>query len=381
MAREPESVLRLRERALRNDPVAQYELGDLFRRGGTVPRDLDQAVVWLVRAARHGHREAATRLDDLRAQGVAVDRPVDDLPSPVGAGHIAAARPRGPVAFPPRAAPPAGLFLPEPEVESDPLSVGGRMVDLTRLSVLAETGDPAALVALGDACRDGIGRAPDLDQAVRFYSRAAETGDARGQYALGVMYDLGLGVAADAARALAWYHAAAAQGDAPAQYNLGNMIRQGRGTAADPAQAAQWFHRAADQGEAAAQLALATLYEAGEGVARDEARAVELYRQAAEQGGAQALFNLANMVRQGRGTEPDPVEAAALCRRAAEQGLAPAQVNYGLMLGAGLGVERDERAAVHWLRRAAAAGDALARRHLEGLGEAVPAPAPEGSGA
>ena len=80
MAREPEIVTRYRALALENDPVAQYKLGDLFRLGYQVKRDLDEAVVWLVRSARQGNADAVKTLKKLAADGVDVRRRVDDLP-------------------------------------------------------------------------------------------------------------------------------------------------------------------------------------------------------------------------------------------------------------------------------------------------------------
>lgn len=364
MAREPELVALYRHSAEAGDATAQFNLGELFRLGSRVPRDLKEAVIWLNRAAAQGHSQAGSSLRQLADQGV------DVTPSP----QDPAARPQSQSldqlldSLRPAVLPEGdrGIDLPlkPPEPDFDPLYDQENEQDVTALTLAAETGDAAAQVALGNACRLGRGVAQDHTQAARWYGLAAQAGDARGQYSLGVMADLGLGMGQSDTEALRWYLAAAQGGDLGAQFNLGNMIRHGRGCAADPAVAAQWYRKAAKGGDAGALFALGTLYETGSGVGQDDLKAADLYRQAAERGDADAQFNLSNMLRQGRGGDLDWAESASYCQRAAEQGLALAQLNFGLMLSAGLGVAQDDAAAVHWFREAAAAGEPRAQYQL-----------------
>ncbi|CAA7623645.1 tetratricopeptide repeat protein [Magnetospirillum sp. UT-4] len=371
MAREPEIIAEFRRLAERGDAAAQFNLGEAYRLGNRIGRDVREAVRWFHHAAAQGHAQARRALDQLKSQGVDVSPPPD--------ASAPAHRPQSLDdlldSLKPAAAPEGDggheLALAPPEPDSDALDLGGgdEPVDTAAVSAAAEGGNTAAQVVMGNCHRLGLGVARDDARAAEWYRRAAEAGDVRGQYALAQMYDQGLGVAASAAEALRWYLAAAQGGDAEAQFNLANMIRDGRGCRADPAVAAQWYRKAAAQGDPAALFALGALHESGSGVAADPARAVAYYRQAADKGDADAQFNLANLLRKGVGAEIDPTEAANLYRRAAQQGLAVAQYNYGLMLAAGTGVTRDPAAALMWLRAAARGGDPHARAMLAEHGD------------
>ncbi|MBF0374380.1 MAG: sel1 repeat family protein, partial [Alphaproteobacteria bacterium] len=196
MARENEVVTRNRQAADAGDPTAQFNLGNMYRLGYQVERDVSLAVKWLLLAARQNHAEAASVLRRMAAEGIPIEAPVEAPP------------------------PPLGLARPEPD--PDPLILPTPPTDPAVLRPEAEAGDPAAQVALGNLLRP-----TDPRQALRWYAAAAELNDARGQYALGVMHDLGEGVARDDRKAFGWYRKAAAQGLTEAQFNLGNMIRSG----------------------------------------------------------------------------------------------------------------------------------------------------------
>src|SRR5215470_13004183 len=93
----------------------------------------------------------------------------------------------------------------------------------------------------------------------------AEAGDAQCQNYLGVLYENGLGVAPDLAEAIRWFRLAAVQGNADAENNLGAAFQFGRGVPKDAAEAARWYGMSADRGNAAAANNLAVLYATGSG--------------------------------------------------------------------------------------------------------------------
>ncbi len=59
---------------------------------------------------------------------------------------------------------------------------------------------------------DGVGTERSAVDAVTWYTKAAEAGDAEGQYRLGLCCLNGVGRAADRAQALRWLNAASDQG-------------------------------------------------------------------------------------------------------------------------------------------------------------------------
>ena len=213
----------LRERAESGDPVAQYNLGQRYRRGRGVPQDDAQAAVWYRKAADQGDARAQYNFGAAYADGRGV--PQDDAQAAVWFRNA------------------------------------------------ANQGHARAQYHLGVSYAEGDGVPQDDAQAVVWYRKAADQGHAIAQNNLGVLYANGRGVPQDDAQAVVWYRKAADQGDASAQYNLGVRYAEGRGVPQDDAQAVAWFRNAADQGDADAQSFLGALYADGRGVPQDDVEA------------------------------------------------------------------------------------------------------------
>jgi hypothetical protein len=75
---------------------------------------------------------------------------------------------------------------------------------------MADQGDPAAQVYVGEIHEKGLGVPPDHAKAAEWYRRAAEKGFPRAAINLGHLYERGLGVPQDQAKALDLYRQAAA---------------------------------------------------------------------------------------------------------------------------------------------------------------------------
>jgi TPR repeat protein len=146
---------------------------------------------------------------------------------------------------------------------------------------LAESGNTAAQVALGDLYYDGQGVAKSYDAALNWYRKAADAGLGRAQLRIGLMYSEGRSVPQDRKQAVRWYRLAAEQGLADAEYNLALAYDFGDGLPQDYAEAVRWYALAADQGLALAQNNLAAMYENGQGVAQDLTQAYKWYSLAA----------------------------------------------------------------------------------------------------
>ena len=112
------------------------------------------------------------------------------------------------------------------------------------------------------------------DEAAAFavWKPLADDGDAAAQVWLGQMYDLGRGVPKNFAQATYWYRRAAEQGNVMAQHNLATMYEAGEGVTVSDyslSAAASWYRRAAEQGFKPSQANLGLLYANGRGVRRD----------------------------------------------------------------------------------------------------------------
>ena len=128
----------------------------------------------------------------------------------------------------------------------------------------------------------------DYPAALNIFKPLAEKGNAAAQVNLGNLYMKGLGVDQSYPLALRWYLKAADQGERMAQSKVGILYFYGLGVGKDSTEAARWFEKAAGQGDIAAQSILGSLYAAGDGVPLDLARAYYWYTVAEEQGDKEA---------------------------------------------------------------------------------------------
>ena len=109
---------------------------------------------------------------------------------------------------------------------------------------LADSGDAAALNALGMMYQSGKGVGRDVGAAARLYKKAAIAGLPAAQNNLAVMYEGGEGVPQDLVKAVDLYRRAAAQGHVWAQYNLGRLHVSGAGVEKDEMLASDLFIQA-----------------------------------------------------------------------------------------------------------------------------------------
>jgi len=147
----------------------------------------------------------------------------------------------------------------------------------------------APLIAHADfrAGLEAIGRR-DFAAAFTIFKPLAEKGNVAAQVNLGNLYMKGWGVEQSYPLALRWYLKAADQGERMAQSKVGILFFHGLGVAKDQAEGARWFEKAALLGDIGAQSILGSLYAAGDGVPQDRARAYYWYTMAEEQGDKEA---------------------------------------------------------------------------------------------
>ncbi len=117
----------------------------------------------------------------------------------------------------------------------------------------ANSGDPAAQVAVGESYAKAGGAADDRDQAaedwrqaVAWYQKAADKSFIPGEKHLAEAYSYGRGVDRDKTRAAEWYRKAAELGDPAAQGTLAMLYTLGQGVPQNDVEAYFWFDLAAD---------------------------------------------------------------------------------------------------------------------------------------
>jgi TPR repeat protein len=244
----------------------------------------------------------------------------------------------------------------------------------------AEKGDAKAQARLGMCYFDGQGVTKDIDEAVKWLSKAAKQGNAAAQFILGNCYENGIGVSKDEDEAAKWNRMASenpdqsaiveflrsstGQLDADGLTSLGLAYYFGNGVSQDYVEAVKWLQKAAKQRDSKAQLYLGRCYANGSGVQRDADEAIKWFCKSAEQGEAEAqeflglcyaqnLFNRP-ILQDNLGLPQDYKQAVKWFRRAANQGNASAQAALGDCYMDGHGVPKNQVEAYKWFNLAAA---------------------------
>lgn len=240
---------------------AAMRLGDLYREGVHVPRDLTEARRWYAVAEREGYVPAARVLGDMRLKGEG------------GARDLKGA--------------------------------------LALYQKAAGVGFAPAEVALGKVYEAGVpGVAADPARARNLYEAAADHGSAEARYALAVIYEAGDGVSADPQRAVSLYQAAAEGGDPRAQSAYGLHLYEGTVVPKDLPAARRWLEKAAAAGDREAMYSLGAMMLRGEGGPADLPRAWALFSLARTAGHPGATTALAAAER--RMTSADKAAGEAL---------------------------------------------------------------------
>lgn len=189
-----------RQAAEKGYAVAQFNLSYAYALGDGVERDEEQALHWMVMAAKNGYARA---------------KPILQRQEQIQA-----------------------------ELRSRRQDVAGFEAE----HVAAQAGDAKAQFALATRFEDGKGVDRSMSQAIQWYRKSADAGFVEAQGYLGVIYDKGRGAKQDDMEAANWYRKAAEQGHGQSQYNLGVFYFYGRAFQANREEARKWFERARDSG-------------------------------------------------------------------------------------------------------------------------------------
>jgi localization factor PodJL len=171
-----------------------------------------------------------------------------------------------------------------PPTERLPDAIGGPV-----LRAAALKGDPTAAYEIGVRYTEGKGVPANLDEAVKWYTRAAQAGLVPAVFRLGTFYEKGMSVPRDADIARRYYLQAAERGNAKAMHNLAVLDADGGGKGANYKSASEWFRKAADRGVADSQFNLGILYARGIGVEQNLAESYKWFSLAAAQGDADSV--------------------------------------------------------------------------------------------
>lgn len=232
-------------------PAGQYEVGKAFFEGKFLPKNADEGIKWVERAANGGHAEAQATAGRMLLIGI----PRQDLPLAV-------------------------------KYMREGASAGNRqcleLMSHVYLFGQGVTQDySTALKYLEQTVKDDrTGRqkltlafySMMLEPPLRNYKKAEELSraltsigysSAWAYCSMGLCNEYGLGVPVNYKEAAKWYQIGANLGDSDAQLGLAGLLLSGRGVAKDLPRARDWLRKAAENQVCEAQLLLAVL-EAGD---------------------------------------------------------------------------------------------------------------------
>ncbi len=229
------------------DAAALLRLGDLYYKGGAMPRDYAKALAYYQLAMKTGSATAKAQVGQMVALGLGVPQDVqrgrDILKEAAAAGNASAQLALGDLA----ATGKAGLMNPAEAIAS--------------YTAAADAGNTWAMIKLADIYRYGRFARPKPRQAAALYKRAADAGNAYGELGLGSMNLERQGGSPPAGRRL--LASASSKGIEDADVKIADSYFTGRGNPRNSKKAVAYLRQEADKGNKAASLALIAAYRDG----------------------------------------------------------------------------------------------------------------------
>ncbi|GBB95591.1 hypothetical protein RclHR1_02570025 [Rhizophagus clarus] len=257
----------------------------------------------------------------------------------------------------------------------------------------AEKGHKIAQNNLGMLYLRGEGTEKDLNAAVHWFQKAAKNDENHAQNNLGLCYELGLGINKDEYLAFKYYKKSAENGNINAKFQLGYCYINKIGTKIDKKKGFElydeavkeyndnthfmnnekfdddldkirnWYKQAATN-DSNALYNLGVCYESGQGVYQNEIRAFEFYKKSANQGFNAAQCKLGYCYDHGIGVDVDKEQAFKFYKLAAEKKYCEAQKSLALLYEQGEGTKKNIKEAIYWYKEAANNGCPEAKESL-----------------
>lgn len=260
--------------------LAEDDIGDMYRWGNGVKRDLRKATEWYKKGAEH-----------------------DNASSMCSLGH---------------------MYMNGEGVKKDSAQSAHWTLRAAKL------GDVTAMENMAYLYENGVGVEQDYIAAMAWHKCAADGGDSEAMYSIGDLYYFGNGVEKDYSLAKDWYEKAIMAGneapfmplgtiyyyrqdydkamefylkapndDKPYQHvaeaRIGDLYREGAGVERDMLKVVEWYKKSAGHGYNFAMLVLGDIYMEGDGIEQDIAEARKWYEKAKAAGNEEAEQRLADL--------------------------------------------------------------------------------------
>jgi TPR repeat protein len=327
----------VRERSVRGDALAQYELGRRYDTGEGVDEDDIEAMKWYLSAAKLGVPEAQLTVGhayelgwlqskagkqeafhwyELAAKQGLVEAQAQTAQHYFEGNGVAKnegeaekwLRKAAENGHPQSAFKFAEITFAKAKTDKSNKSVEEGLVWMRKA---ADLGYGEAQFNMGSLSLFGPYMPQDLSEAASWWKKAAASGNTEAQSFISEEFHRNqpTGPYMDQ-RLVMLYIKATEKGDAEAEWEIGRAYANGSGVIKEnKSEAANWFRKAADKGHVTAQCNLADAYLAGEGVEKNPAIAFELFEQAANRGRTYAQISLAHCFEDGVGCKTDLIAA------------------------------------------------------------------------
>lgn len=233
-------LLLIRDAANRGEVEAQFQIGQSYIAGWSLPRHPATAAMWLELAANQGHALAQHSLSLLYMSGAVASGEAAQWFKETRSEAAASAN--------------ATLLYPQGlDVTAAP------EMAFVHAKSAAEQGLACAQANLGMFYLRGIGCIQDFSKAQEWFRRAAEQHDSVGALGLGLIHEHGLAITRALSEAARWYAIGAELGNDTAATALGLLYLDGLGVPFNPVKARLLLSGPASRGDTMAQKGLAEL--------------------------------------------------------------------------------------------------------------------------
>lgn len=291
--------------ALQELAIAQNYLGDNYKKGLGVEKNLEKAIYWYKRATSQGFTPAQVNLGLQYSQGKYKDLKKAKQWLILGAS--------------------SGVLVAQLRL-AEIYEASGNIAEATKWYwIVAEQDNPIAQTKLGLIFLNGKGSVRrSYFKAISFLGVAAKKGNLIAQTELGVIFLQGIVVERDIKEGLRLLNAAADKNHVPAFFQLGRFYSENTN---NKDYAKKWLNKAVVANYEEANLYLGEFLESQ----GDLPAAIKSYEAAANKGSQKAIIKLGNIYLGGRkNIEKNPAKAREYLLLVANQGNRVAQYNLGV---------------------------------------------------
>lgn len=240
-----------------------------------------------------------------------------------------------------------------------------QMLNLEKITPLAEKGSATQQYNLGYSYFKGEGVALDKEKGLYWLNRAAKGKSGAVHYKIGRLYETGDIFTKDINKAFEHYLLSGKSGDPYGMTNLSVMYIEGRGVEKNIEEGVKWAEKAGKNGFVNAQINLALLYSSKDKSIHDKEKALYWFGEAALKGSVLAQYELGKNHLKNK----EYNKAFEYFDAAVEGGNTNAMIMLGMMFEQGLGAEKNSEKSLKLLQLAYQQGNKKAGYYIKAFRE------------